>query len=310
MQYTGAALPGPIDLQKYAKDKPESLEAQAGAHVFACPNPTLFAYMTQYASRITACGGSVGGITFPKLPTTLLFSGTERAQHEMTIFSSKINAKASDASRTFQAISHLPIDWTRNEGTELVARHVVPETCCVLQRPQTEPVSAAACEGIMRLDRWARHSNIHVMLITLATSSKDFAMLASCVTDLFRVTPAEEDPGSRLAFAIGSHDLDYRHCLGVGREFVQVNVLDSMMLAFEVEKHIADTMVDRVIWKCLSSGLTQAEAGAIVGLDKSNVCRRACKLPRMDLKKPAEGWWRLYADVFTFSEEVQAKLGG
>ena len=261
----------------------------------------------------------MGGIHFPQLPTTILVNGSERALREMTIFSKKIYIEASGVSRTLQVVSRLPVDWTRNEGIELIARHVAPATCCVLQLTQVERESPtlrdgiarlALREGIMRLDQWARQSGIHVMLIVLAENSKDAAMLQSCATDLIHVGPAEEDPGYRLAFTIGSHDLDYRHCLGDGQSFVQVRIRDDRMLAFEAGKHIADTVTDRVIWKCLSSGLTQLETAAIVGLDKSNVSRRMTKLRRINPKAVPKGWWRLYADVFAFSDKVQTKLGG
>lgn len=309
----------PIDLQQHADDKPARLAAQAGVHVFTCPDLALLAYVTQYAAQTAACGGSLGGIHFPQLPTTILVNGSERALYEMTIFSKKIHIETPGVSRTLQVVSRLPVDWTRNEGIELIARHVAPATCCVLQLTQVERESPAMREGIarltmregiMRLDQWARHSSIHVMLIVLVQTPKDFAMLQSCATDLIHVGPAEEDPDYRLAFTIGSHDLDYRHCLGSGQSFVQVRIRGDRMLAFEAETHIADVMTDRVIWKCLSSGLTQAETAAVVGLDKSNVSRRHAKLPRTDPKAVPKGWWRLYADVFAFGDKVRAKLGG
>jgi hypothetical protein len=178
-----------------------------------------------------------------------------------------------------------------------------------VQQSFASKVSAQSIHGLGRLDNLAQKHGARILMIASFDTPSDANALVHVAREVFKIELAERDPSARLAWTIGNTDLEHRRLMGAGLTFVQVKP-GGKKLKFVEEPYISKSLRDRLIWKCLSGGLSLAEAGKVAGgLNKSNVSRHhRDQMPRLNRETLQEDWWHEYEAQFAFTEKMIAKL--
>jgi hypothetical protein len=296
-----------IDLQDVPSHVTTSLDAQPGVHIVVANNVSLVPYLVHYVAHCLASGQGLQAVPFPALPTAVLIDGTQRGFNETGRVARKFKLAKTGQPRTLHLVSELAIELHHQETLEVLRPHLAAKSHVVVRLCGASDLPRAR-ETVARLDRMASDVGAYVTLIGTFGDGRSTRSRRHLAAEMFYADQAEEDPHCRLAWSMGSSELDYRSHFGNSRVLVQVKS-DEGRLHIEQEPLIADKLIDRVIYKCHHSGLTMAETGTVVGRDKATISRILRTLPkrRQDAKLP-DAWWETYLQTFTFTDEILSKL--
>lgn len=167
------------------------------------------------------------------------------------------------------------------------------------QQPFVQPASHEFMNGLARIHELAHSVAASVMLFMSYPDDPNELDLSDFYEHI-HVRECEPDPGCAHALEINYVNLKDTHALGAGHMMCSIKQKGGKYLR-RYERFVSAALKERVMWKMRCQGMSLAEIGELIKLNKSNVKRHLDKMPPTQKLALPKDWLNPYAEILEFA---------